>query len=388
MSKVILKKGKEKALRNRHPWIFSGAIEQCPDHLQGEILPIYSSQGELLGSGYFNSKSSIRGRMLSFGDTPPLEALKRHLLQALALRKEIFRGQKTTAYRLINSEGDGIPGLIVDRYGDLLVLQVGTLGIERLKPQLIELLKELCTPTAIYEKSALPSRKEEGLETFQGVLYGQVPESVSIFENGLQFQVSILEGQKTGFFLDQREMREWVRKWAFECTVLNCFGYTGGFSVYAAAGGARKVDTVEISTKALEGAQKNMHLNGFSGEEHAYFAEDVFTFLREHPLDYGLVILDPPAFAKRQKDVVQACRGYKDINRLAFQKMPTGSVLITSSCSHYVDPQLFQTVIFQAAMEAGRDVQILGRHHLAPDHPIHLCHPEGDYLKSLVLYLN
>ena len=388
MSKVILKKGKEKALRNRHPWVFSGAVETAPSSMQGEIFPVYSFENQLLGSGYFNSRSSITGRMLTFDAEPPLEALKKHLISAIALRKILLKNQKTTAFRLINSEGDSIPGLVVDQYVDVLIVQIGTLGIDRLKSQIVALLKELCNPSAIYEKSALPSRKEEGLTNIQGNLFGNVPEQITILEHDLQFQVDLMEGQKTGFFLDQREMRQKVRELAAGRKVLNCFGYTGGFSVYAAAGGARKVDTVEISAKALAAARKNMDLNGFNGLEQNYFEADVFTFLRENLLNYDLVILDPPAFAKRQKDVVQACRGYKDIHRIALQKMPANSFLVTSSCSHYVEDKLFQTVVFQAAMEAQRDVQIIGRHFLAPDHPIHLCHPEGDYLKSLVLHVN
>lgn len=385
MAAVILKKGKEKPLLNGHPWIFSGAVAEMPKEATGDIYPIYSHAKELLGYGYFNSRASIIGRVLSFGSLSVKDALRNHLEKAVAFRKTLFSGD-TTAYRLINGEGDFIPGLIVDKYGDHLVIQVGTLGIEKLKEEIVAHLKELVAPSAIYEKSTLPSRKEEGLREVQGWFGKQGSPEVTVLENGLQFKVSLTEGQKTGFFLDQREMRQKVRNLSKDKAVLNCFAYTGGFSVYAAAGGAKQVDTLDISEKAIALARTNMQLNAPSTEGQ-FFADDVFTFLREHPLPYELVILDPPAFAKRQKDVVQACRGYKDINRLAMLKMPSNSTLITCSCSHFVDEKLFQTVVFQAATEARRSVQILGRHLLAPDHPINLSHPEGSYLKSLYLHV-
>jgi len=374
---VILKKGKEKPLLNGHPWIFSGAVAQMPPHAAGEIYPIYSAAGDFLGEGYFNAKASIVGRLLS--------NLAQRLEQSIAFRQTLF-GPETTAYRVVNGEGDFIPGLIVDKYGDHLVLQVGTLGIERLKNQIVEHLQRLLNPKAIYEKSTLPSRKEEGLSEVQEWLGSPGQEEVEILESGLRFKISLTEGQKTGFFLDQREMRQKVRTRAKGKKVLNCFSYTGGFSVYAAAGGAMKVDSVDISEKAIALARTNLELNPKVPGN--CYVEDVFTFLREHPLDYDLVILDPPAFAKKQKDVMQGCRGYKDINRVALQKMPPGSTLLTCSCSHFVDERLFQMVVFQAAAEARRAVQIIGRHTLAPDHPINLAHPEGGYLKSLLLRVN
>jgi 23S rRNA (cytosine1962-C5)-methyltransferase len=257
-----------------------------------------------------------------------------------------------------------------------------------LRPLVVQWLVEKLQPEGIYEKSLLPSRKEEGLVDEEGVLYGKEPsKSIQILENDLHFSVSILQGQKTGFFLDHREMRQMVRHLASGKRVLNCFSYTGGFSVYAAAGKAKSVDSVDISASAMEMAAQNMTLNGFKDDRYRFFTADVFQFLREKPLDYDLVILDPPAFAKRQKDIVPACRGYKDINRIAMQKMPQGSLLLTSSCSYHIDEALFQTVVFQAAVEARRTVRIIGRHHIAADHPINICHPESDYLKTLLLYI-
>lgn len=386
--KVILKAGKDKAIRNRHHWIFSGAVAKLPEFTDGSCLPVHGNDGSFLGWGYFNQKAKIIGRMLSFDDTLPLISVRKHLEAALLLRTIIFKGSQTTAYRLVNGEGDLLPGLIVDRYNDVLVVQISTLGMDQLRGYIVELLIELVQPHCIFEKSQLPSRKEEGLADVQGVLFGKVPtHDVEIFENGLRFNVSILQGQKTGFFLDHREMRESIRSYAKNRRVLNCFAYTGGFSVYAAAGGASWVDSVDISKAAILCAEENMILNGFSSKMYRCMTADVFQFLRENPIDYDLVILDPPAFAKRQKDIVAACRGYKDINRIALQKMPKNSFLLTSSCSYYVDDNLFQTVIFQAAVEAKRDVKIIGRHRMAADHPINICHPESDYLKSLFLYV-
>jgi 23S rRNA (cytosine1962-C5)-methyltransferase len=382
---VILKKGKDKPIKNRHHWIFSGAIETLPSFDDGEILSVTSFEGHFLGLAYFNRKGAISGRMISFTDQLRLEEL---LERAILLRKQFFDENETNAYRLINGEGDSLPGLVVDKYSDVLVVQISTLGMERLKEAVVKYLKEALKPSAIYEKSLIPSRKEEGLSDFQGPLSGPIPaKEIIITENGLKFGVSILHGQKTGFFLDHREMRQQIKTLSMGKRVLNCFSYTGGFSVYAADGGAIKCDSVDISLSATQGAERNMALNNFTSKNHQYFTADVFEFLRERALDYELVVLDPPAFVKRLKDQVAGCRGYKDINRLAIQKMPKGSILLTSSCSYHVDEELFQKVVFQASREADRTVRIIGRHQMGKDHPINICHPEGDYLKSLLLYI-
>jgi len=387
--RVVLKPGKEKPIRNRHHWIFSGAVKELSDFIDGSCLPVYSSQNELLGHGYFNRKATIVGRMISFDQTPPQEAVIQHLEMAIAMRQSLFKDKETTAYRLVNGEGDLLPGLIIDSYGDVLVLQTGTLGMQTLLPVIVEWLINHLNPRSIYEKSLLATRREEGLKDQQGALHGEVPAGeIVIKENGLQFAVSILHGQKTGFFLDHREMRQQIRSLSEGKRVLNCFAYTGGFSVYAMAGGAVQVDSVDISAAAMQSAERNFSLNGFETKGHRFITADVFEFLREEPLNYDIVILDPPAFAKRQKDVVQACRGYKDINRIAIQKMAKGSILLTSSCSYHVNEELFQTVVFQAAVEAGRTVKIIGRHRMASDHPVNICHPESDYLKSLLLYID
>lgn len=400
MQSVILKPGKEKPIKNFHHWIFSGAIKSMPQYNDGDILPVESSQGDFLGYAYFNHRTSISGRMISFDKTSAEETIKLNIDKAIAFRKKIIDKKNTNAYRLINSEGDKIPGLIVDIYDDVIVLQVATLGIEKLKPMIVEYLKKTLKslgttrdpkftsgPKTIYEKSNLPSRGEEGLKNQEGLLYGEDVDEVEIIENKIKFIVSIKSGQKTGFFLDQREMRDWVRNLSKGKKVLNCFGYTGGFSLYAIDGGAEKVDTVDISEDAIALAQKNAKANKFTTKNHGWITKDAFQFLREEDLNYDLIILDPPAFAKRKTDIVQACRGYKDINRLAIKKIPANSFVLTSSCSYHVDERLFQTVVFQAAREAGRNVRIIGRHRLASDHPINIFHHEGEYLKSLLLFV-
>lgn len=387
--RVILKPGKEKPIHNRHHWIFSGAVAKLPEFSDGECLQVYSSTGQNLGWAYFNRKAAIVGRMLSFDETSPEDAIIHHLEAAVALRQALFNPMQTNAYRLVNGEGDLLPGLIIDVYNDVMVVQISTLGMGHFRPMIVDWLTKKFSPRSIYEKSLLPSRKEEGLHDEQGSLLGEVPaREIEILENGLKFYVSVLHGQKTGFFLDHREMRSFVGSLSKGKRVLNCFAYTGGFSVSAAAGGAICVDSVDISEAAMQMAKRNMDLNGFTSSSNHFHAADVFEFLRNDALQYDLVILDPPAFAKRQKDVVSACRGYKDINRLAMEKMPRKSILVTSSCSYHVDRDLFQTVVFQAAVEAKRTVRIIERHRMAADHPVNICHPEGDYLKSLVLWVD
>jgi len=384
---IILKQGKEKAIRNRHHWIFSGAVVSFPKNPQGQVYPVVTEKGEFLGNAYCNDKAKILARMLTFKEETLDQTVHSSLQAAYALRKLTLDLTKTTAFRLVNGEGDLLPGLIVDVYGDHIVLQIGTLGMEKLKGLIVKELIALLNPQCIYEKSTSSSRKEEGLPEQLGVLHGTLNPKVEVLENGHKFLIDIEKGQKTGFFLDHREMRKKIGELSKGKRVLNCFSYTGGFSIYALAGGASQVDSVDISEGAIQLLKTNVTLNKFESKSQKGITEDVFAFLRNKPLDYDIIILDPPAFAKRQKDVVQACRGYKEINRVAMQKMPKGSLLLTCSCSYHVDEKLFQTVVFQAAVEAGRVAKIIDRHTLAADHPINLCHPESDYLKSLLLYI-
>lgn len=383
---VVLKPGKDKAIRHHHHWIFSGAIKRWPPCENGDILGVESAQGDFLGYGYFHRGTSIAGRMLSFDTTPPQTAVQELIQRAARFRSMLFNHKTTNAYRLIHSEGDGIPGLIVDQYADTLVMQISTLGIEKIKPTIIAELRSELQPRTIWEKSDNPSRTEEGLPPLEGILWGKPPGMVDIIENDLPFTVDIIHGQKTGFFLDQRENRAWVRSLARDRTVLNCFGYTGGFSLAALSGGARYAKTVDTSEEAICHANLHAERMGFT-QSHEGIIADVFTYLREAEIEENFIILDPPAFAKHKTDVIRACRGYKDINRLAMMKIPPGGLLLTCSCSYHIDEKLFQTVVFQAASEAKRRVRIIGRHHLAPDHPVNIFHPEGEYLKSLLLYV-
>lgn len=388
MNAVVLKPGKDKAVRNRHHWIFSGAIRNLPEFEDGGILPVRSAEGDLLGHGYFNRKSSITGRMVSFGGGSPEAEIRSAIERALALRARLVDPALTNARRLVNAEGDGLPGLIADLYDDVLVLQVATLGMEKLKPFVLDLLGAAVKPRAVLEKSDLPARREEGLEEAEGVLAGDPVDRVRIIEEGIPYWVDLSQGQKTGFYLDQRESRKLVRGFASGRRVLNTFSYTGAFSVCALKGGAVRADSVDSSAAAIGLAQENFELNGLPSDSGLFFTADVFEFLREPALDHDFIILDPPAFAKKKTDVVAACRGYKDINRLAFQRVRAPGLVLTFSCSHFVDEGLFQQVVFQAAREAGRRVRIIQTHRQAFDHPVNIYHPETAYLKGFLLYVD
>lgn len=388
MKAVVLKPGRDKAIRHRHHWIFSGAVRDMPDFEDGTVLPVRAADGELLGHGYFNRKSSITGRMVSFGEEPPETAIRRSLDRALALRARYFDPAVTNARRLINAEGDGLPGLVADLYDDVLVLQVATLGMERLKPLVVGHLAAALRPRAVYERSDLPARREEGLGDVEALLAGEAVERVRILEGGIPYWVVLTSGQKTGFYLDQRESRRLVRECAAGRRVLNMFAYTGSFSVCALLGGAVRADSVDSSAPAMALAQENFELNGLPADAGLFFTADVFEFLREPALDHDFIILDPPAFAKKRTDVVAGCRGYKDINRLALQRVRAPGLVLTFSCSHFVDEGLFQQVVFQAAHEAGRRVRILQKHRQAFDHPVNIYQPETAYLKGFLLYVD
>jgi 23S rRNA (cytosine1962-C5)-methyltransferase len=384
-SLVLTPKG-ARAVHARHHWIFSGAVKRMPEAPNGSTVPVLSSEGEHLGWAYFNQQCSLRARMVSFGNAAPLDALRAALVSALEVRRRLLDG-RTNAYRIVNAEADGIPGLIVDRYGEVLVIQIGTLGMDLLRDSVIGLLAEVCSPACVFERSDAGSRKEEGLEPRVGWVTGSPTDPVEIHEDGLRFRVTIAGSQKTGFYLDQRESRALVRAHAAGRRVLDCFCYAGGFSVAALAGGARDSTLVDSSVAALESARVNLELNGAGSERARTVREDVFRYLGEAPLDQDLVILDPPAFAKTRHEVSGALRGYHAINRMVLARVRPGTLVLTCSCSYHVDAALFQTTVFQAAREAGRPVRIIHRHRLASDHPINIFHPETEYLKSLLLWV-
>ncbi len=388
--KVILKPEKDKPIRGFHPWIFSGAIDQLDDNYKtGDLTKVYSDKEEFLGIGYLNPRSQIAVRMLTFKDEEiDLQFFIGRMEQAKRLRDEFIQ-PNTNAYRLIHSEGDFLPGLIADRYGDYLVVQFLTAGMEALKQTILDALKYVFNPKGIYEHDDTDARRMEGLEESTHVLSGeQPPDFVEISEYGHKFIVDIKLGQKTGFFLDQRESRRKIANHSKDKRVLNCFAYTGGFSVYAAKAGAKSVTSVEVQERAVNNMKTNFELNGLSGSQYEFVCEDVFDYLRSEKQIYDLIILDPPAFCKHKNQVQQAARGYKDINLYAMKRISSGGILFTSSCSTFIDPDLFQKIIFGAAKDASRNVQIIEKTSHSFDHPINIYHPEGEYLKGFFLKVN
>lgn len=382
---ITLQKGRERSLLNRHPWVFSGAVAQADGVTPGALVRVCAHDGSYLATGYANLENSLAIRLFSFANIDPFDALRANVRRAIAMRRVLFNERITDAVRLINGESDLLPGLIVDQYADVLVIQIGTRGMEMLREFIVEELSQQCSPRCIYEKSNLPSRKEEGLDPAECVRAGVLPERVKIRENKLLFEVTLQDSQKTGFFLDQRENRALIGSLSQGKDVLNLFSYTGGFSVYAGVFGARKVVSVDISADAIVGARRNLELNMISADRAPCVEADVFEYLRSSKESFDLVVLDPPAFAKKKGNVGQAAKGYHEINRQALKLVRPGGCLLTCSCSYHVDAELFQKIIFNAARELGRDVRIVQRHRMAFDHGVSVFHPEGDYLKSLLL---
>ncbi len=386
--RLSLKKGKERPILQRHHWIYSGAVAKISPHEPGDIAEVYAASGEKLGLAFLNEGHSITAHMIAFGKETLEEALKKRLEMAISLRKKWFDPEITNAVRWINAEGDGIPGLILDSYAGVLVMQISHPGLDRIKDLLVSSLVDIAKPRSIYEKSTSFMRKKEGMKEVRSHVYGEVIPEVEVLENGLIYSIDLVEGQKTGFFLDQRESRKMVTSLALNKKVLNCFAYTGGFSVAALSGGALHVDSVEISAKCQSRLEKNIALNGLPLDRHRFIGADVFDYLKTCNWDYDLVILDPPAFVKKRDDVAKAFRAYKDMNQHAMSKMASGSLLLTCSCSYHIEESLFQNILFRAALEAKRSIRILSSHRMAFDHPISLFHPESGYLKSFLLAID
>ncbi len=386
---VTIKAGRDTHLRNRHHAVYSTAVQGKLDVVGGSIVEVQSSTGEFLCFAMANPQAYISLRAISFEQSDPLETLRRLMKRAIDMRTALISSSETTALRLINAEGDAIPGLVVDRYGDVLVVQLTTLGMDRMRAWIAKTLQELTGLTMIFEKSLGTARRKEGLEPTEGWIGAKGPDVVPVVERGLKYDIQLKGSQKTGLFLDQREMRALVRQYAAGRTVLDVCSYVGGFSVSALAGGAVSADAVDYDADALARVKKNAELNGCNAEQIQTFAEDAFDFLRRKPMPrpYDFIILDPPAFAKRSSDLDQAKHAYTDLNRMAMQALPPSSLLLTCSCSYQVDANLFQTVVFHAARQAGRDVRIIQRHRQALDHPVNIYHPETDYLKSLLLWV-
>ena len=386
-TKVILKAEREKPVEGRHPWIFSGAIDMIHDDFTaGGVVQVFSSKGQFLGKGYLSPRSEIAVRMLTPHDEPiDADFFKKRISRALELRSDWIPAD-TNACRLINSEGDFLPGLIVDRYGPYLAVQVLTAGMERFQPFWLEALKDALPVKGIYKKGDCGERDADDLQDSGQMIWGEeCPDVVEIQECGVKFLVDIKRGQKTGFFLDQRDNRHALRRFADGKKVLNTFAYTGGFSVTCAAGGASRVVSVESSESALNTAMHNFEINGLNPKQHEFVREDVFEYLRKAEKEaYDIVILDPPAFAKSKSQVTQASRGYKDINLWAMKCVKPGGLLFTASCSSYISADLFQKILFAAAKDAKRALQMLARSSHSFDHPVSIFHPEGEYLKGLL----
>ena len=393
MSKLlILRKGKEESLKRFHPWIFSGAVHHIEgEPKEGDLVEVLNSEGRFVAIGHWQV-GSIAVRVLTFNRQKiDVEFWEKRLKTALDVRKSIgLAGSvNNNMYRLVHGEGDNLPGLIIDIYGENAVMQAHSVGMHVSRMQIAEALKAVMGDSlkAIYYKSetTLPFKASLGQEN--GFILGESNDNVAI-ENGLKFHIDWLKGQKTGFFVDQRENRALLEKYSQGRKVLNMFCYTGGFSVYAMRGGAESVHSVDSSAKAVDLVNANMELNFPDDKRHKAFAEDAFRFLDEMKEGaYDLIILDPPAFAKHKDALRNALKGYTRLNAKAFEKIKPGGILFTFSCSQAVNKEQFRLAVFTAAAQSGRFVRILHQLHQPADHPINIYHPEGEYLKGLVLYV-
>ena len=389
--KLYLKPGKEESLKRFHPWVFSGAIARVEgEPEEGEIVDVYTSKKEFIACGHFQI-GSIAVRVLTFRQEEIGHGFwKRRLEVALDLRRSLglVDNPENNTYRLVHGEGDNLPGLIIDVYGQTAVMQAHSAGMHVYRMEIAEALSEVMGDIVkhIYYKSetTLPYKADLGPEN--GFIKGGSPENVAL-ENGLKFHVDWLKGQKTGFFVDQRENRHLLERYSKGRNVLNMFCYTGGFSFYAMRGGANLVHSVDSSAKAIDLTNQNVELNVPGDERHQAFAEDAFKYLDRMGDQYDLIILDPPAFAKHRDALRNALRGYSKLNAKAFEKIKPGGILFTFSCSQVVDKKDFRNAVFTAAAQSGRSVRILHQLTQPGDHPVNIYHPEGEYLKGLVLYV-
>lgn len=383
---LFLRSGKDRPVRQGHPWVFSGAIRDLdPAIAPGSVVRLCAADGEALGVGYVNPRCTIAVRMLSRRDEAIDAAfVARRVAAAIALRAHVV-GADTDAYRLINGEGDGLPGILVDRYGGALVVQILTAGADQLRPLLVAALVEHLRPRVVVERSEGGVRAVEGLAPATGILVGDAADEEAVRENGLRFTVVPGGGQKTGHFCDQRDNRARVRALAAGAQVLDAFAYHGGFAVHAGAGGAARVVAVDSSGAAIAAAERHWTLNQLPPDRAAFVAADVGRFLRESDETFDLLVVDPPALVKQRRDVDRGARAYKDFNLWAMRRARPGARLLTFTCSQHVDAELFRKIVAGAAADARRDVAILAHLGPGPDHPVALGHPEGEYLHGLLL---
>ena len=388
-AKIVLKSGKDQSLRRFHPWVFSGAIKKIHGPArEGEVVDLFDNKDEFLASGHYQ-QGSIAVRVLSF---QPLELDQSfwddRIGRAWNLRERLglVSDERTTLFRWVNAEGDGLPGLIIDYYSGTAVIQMHSVGMYRSLDFIREALVRIPGTKlhTIYNKSHSTLPEKPGIEMRSGFIAGEVPEG-EVLENGYRFRVNWTEGQKTGFYIDQRENRKMVETWSNGRRVLNVFGYTGGFSMYAMGGGADLVHTVDSSGKAIDLTRAHAELNFPGDGRHEAFAEDAFTFMEGRGKRYDLIILDPPAFAKHHNVLGNALQGYKRLNQKAFEQIARGGILFTFSCSQAVSKENFRKSVFAAAANARRDVKILNQLTQPADHPVSIFHPEGEYLKGLVM---
>jgi 23S rRNA (cytosine1962-C5)-methyltransferase len=389
---IHLKRGRERSVKRQHPWIFSGAIEKVSGKPQrGDTVDVRSASGEVLARAAYSPQSQIRARVWTFDVAQEVDAafFRQRIMQALALRAALPAAKRGNAMRLIHAESDGLPGLVVDRYADVLVAQFLAAGVERWRDPILDALAELTGCEAIYERSDAETRKLEGLEPRAGFVRGNRNASrCPIIEYGLNFKVDVEQGQKTGFFLDQRENRQRIRELAAGREVLDGFCYTGGFAINALAGGASRVVAIESSAPSLEVARENLVANAVDASKVEFVAADVFSHLRalrDRGAQFDLAVLDPPKFAPTAAQAKNAARAYKDINLLALKLLRPGGLLATFSCSAGVDAALFQSIVAGAALDAGAQAKMVERFSAAADHPVALAFPEGEYLKGLLV---
>lgn len=385
---IFLRPGRDDAARRRHPWVFSRALSGNPTGAAEEV-EVRAASGALLGRGFASPRSSIAARVWRFDDGPLDAAFVKARLESAARLRDRFVPAETDGYRLVHAEGDGLPGLVVDRYGDVLVVQATTAGTEAARPLWLPALRELLPQTSILQRNDLASRHGEGLPLEDELLAGDPPPGrVPFRERGVTYVADLAGGQKTGFFLDQRENRHLVQGLAAGRSVLNLFSYSGAFGVAALAGGASRVTHVDVSEPALALARENHVANGQDLSRVQTVAADVFEDLRARVArgeSWDVVVTDPPAFAKKTPDVDRACRGYKDVNRLALKLLAPGGLLLACSCSGPVSTDLFQKVLFAASLDAGVPARILERRGAGPDHPVSIDCPETEYLKAFLL---
>lgn len=387
---AILAPQREKSLKRRHPWVFASAVAHIKGRCRaGDTLDVLSADGEWLGRGAYSPESQIRLRIWTFNQQEIVDNgfFVRRIEQALALRKRVLAGSDTNAYRLIASESDGLPGVTIDVYRNVAVVQLLSAGADRQRDKILWALNKVMPELAVFERSDVDVRRKEGLEPLVQVLSGEPEKVVDITENGVRIKVDIEQGHKTGFYLDQRDNRAIAGRYAQDAEVLNCFSYTGTFACYALKGGARHVTNVDVSQPALDLAQQHLLMNDLDPARCSMVNADVFETLRTYHKEnrqFDQVILDPPKFVDSKASLNRAARGYKDINLYGIQAVKSGGLLLTFSCSGLMPGELFQKIVADAALDAGRTIKIIERLSQAKDHPVIGTFPEGYYLKGLV----